>query len=172
MHIADGFACRCIIRTTQLLLPCVHRVLLGGWLGNMKMDLNSLMYIALACIFVHDSKQQAKCCAARLVAHNTPSSPTSFYWVWREKKVQIHSLQVVLRVHGEYMIYDMCSMQSLLISQGSVSAPELSVTDVILYKTLFTFQFCWWKYEANESNVTITHINFKECASHLLRYSI
>lgn len=99
------------------------------------MDLNSLMYIALACIFVHDGKQQAKCCAVRLVAHNTPSIPTSFYRMWREKKVQIHSLQVVLRVHGEYMIHDMCSMQSLLISQGSVSAPELSVKDVMLNET-------------------------------------
>lgn len=51
-----------------------------------------------------------------------------------ERKVQNHSLQVVLRVRGESMIYDMCSMQSLLISQGPVSAPELSVKGSVILR--------------------------------------
>jgi len=49
--IADGLVCRCVIRTTQLLLPCVHRVLLGRWSGNMERGLKFLN-VDCTCVYI------------------------------------------------------------------------------------------------------------------------
>lgn len=66
---------------------------------------------------------------------STPFPPSS---VCTEMTGEVHicSLQVVVGVQIEAMIYDMCCKQSLCISQGPVTAPAQAVKGSVIHSLI------------------------------------
>lgn len=78
----------------------------------------------------------------KLATHNPSFLPIS---VAAEMTGEVHicSLQVLVGVQIEAMIYDMCCKQSLCISQGPVTAPAQAVKASALFNPPFRLQFSY-----------------------------
>ncbi len=74
-----------------------------------------------------------------LVFSSQPPSPSiPPFSVSTEMTAEVHicSLQVVVGVQIEAMIYDMCCKQSLCISQGPVTAPAQAVKGSVIHSLM------------------------------------
>lgn len=82
------------------------------------------------------ARQNKQCKAICFPAHSPhPLFPSS---VCTEMTGEVHicSLQVVVGVQIEAMIYDMCCKQSLCISQGPVTAPAQAVKGSVIHSLI------------------------------------
>lgn len=73
-----------------------------------------------------------------LVFSSQPPTPFPLSSVSTEMTGEVHicSLQVVVGVQIEAMIYDMCCKQSLCISQGPVTAPAQAVKGSVIHSLI------------------------------------